>query len=165
MSPELNWQSGTDAPVSELLLSVRAERVLKNDQIETIAQLKALSDAEILRMPDVGKVTLRELREEVARWEREDKQAWLDAHPAWVPPVLPPPQNSEQTELLKSINMHLEAIAWMIRSSKSDQLLLQISVMMQYAFQEHFGVNPNMYFQKMIVPPPSSPFTVPVKNP
>lgn len=49
--------------VSQLELSIRTANCLKNDLIETCGRLYEMSDAELLRIPNLGKKSLHEIRE------------------------------------------------------------------------------------------------------
>lgn len=71
--------------INELDLSVRAHSALVNDRIETIEQLKAKPDWELLRLPNFGKVSLADVKEAIAKWDKENSFA------PWVPVPLPPP--------------------------------------------------------------------------
>ena len=64
-------------PLDELGLPTRAYWALRNDavhQIQTIAQLERLSDREILRMPNIGKKSLRDIRAALAAWHARQAQ-------------------------------------------------------------------------------------------
>jgi DNA-directed RNA polymerase alpha subunit len=57
-----------DALVDEVLrLPVRASCCLKNDNIRTIGELVQKTEAEMLRTPNFGPKSLRDLKEELAR--------------------------------------------------------------------------------------------------
>jgi DNA-directed RNA polymerase alpha subunit len=55
-----------DVRVEELELSVRADNCLKNANVRTVADLVQTTEAELLRMPNFGRVSLREIKEVLA---------------------------------------------------------------------------------------------------
>lgn len=57
------WDEFSRTSIDELELSARAHRALWNDSIETIRQLVDKPEAELLRIPNFGKKSLREVRE------------------------------------------------------------------------------------------------------
>lgn len=91
-------------PIDELLLNERPRRALKNDDINTIEQLRRVSDAELMQMPNFGKKSLQEVKEELARWEKEDRVVW-------VPTVLPHPHDVDVLKELIKMNEYLSYIA------------------------------------------------------
>lgn len=56
-------QYGLDTLVAELDLSVRTTSCLRNDNIATLGELLAKSEAELLRTPNFGRKSLEELKE------------------------------------------------------------------------------------------------------
>lgn len=56
-------------------ISTRLSTILSREGIETIGQLDALTDAELLRLPNLGRLTLDEARAHVEAmresWQRE----------------------------------------------------------------------------------------------
>ena len=50
-------------PTDELEVSVRVANCLKNLDIRTVGQLETLSEAELLRTPNFGRTSLKELKE------------------------------------------------------------------------------------------------------
>ena len=54
--------------VDELELSVRSQNVLKNEGIKTLGELVRWSEARLLRHPNFGRKSLREVNEELARF-------------------------------------------------------------------------------------------------
>jgi hypothetical protein len=56
-------------PIAELKLSARSHNALINNRVDTIEELRGMSDYELWRLPYVGKKCLREVREALARWE------------------------------------------------------------------------------------------------
>lgn len=57
------WDELSRTSIDELELSTRSHRALWNDSIETIRQLVDKPEAELLRVPNFGKKSLREVRE------------------------------------------------------------------------------------------------------
>lgn len=51
-----------DTPVHEAEISVRLSSILYHNGIKTFGAARGMSDAELLRLPNMGKVTLKELR-------------------------------------------------------------------------------------------------------
>lgn len=141
MTDVSSFFEGEGNPVDELELSVRARTCLRNDDIRTIQQLKRISDAELLRAPNVGRKTLMELRAAVAFWETQERPAPIVS----VPPVFPQPD--AHLQLLKNIEQHLANISGLLMRGKSDQLLLQLSVMVQYLFEQETGMSPVRLFE------------------
>lgn len=60
-----SWRT---APIDELELSVRGHRCLVNEYIETVGDLVNKSDAELLRIPNFGRKSLREIHEALDRF-------------------------------------------------------------------------------------------------
>jgi hypothetical protein len=125
-------------PIDALELNARAYACLHNDCIDTVEQLRTISDAELLRIPNFGRKSLEEVKKCIARWER------LDKAPV-VPPVLPQPD--PHLQVLKGIEQHLAIISGLLMRSKSDQLLFQLSAMVQYLFEQETGLNPTRLFE------------------
>ena len=63
-----------DGSIDELDLSVRSINVLRTAQIATIAQIDAMSDQELLRLPNCGRRSLAEIREAVKRAQAKQKK-------------------------------------------------------------------------------------------
>ena len=57
------WMGGPETPLNELELSTRAHGALERCGIKTIEQLIKFQENEILRLPDVGRKHLNEMRE------------------------------------------------------------------------------------------------------
>jgi DNA-directed RNA polymerase alpha subunit len=57
------WDELSRTSIDELELSTRSHRALWNDSIETIRQLVDKPEEELLRIPNFGKKSLREVRE------------------------------------------------------------------------------------------------------
>lgn len=62
-----------DMPVSALRLSCRPAHCLKNEGCETIGDILAHTEEELLRMPNFGRVSLRELKQALAGEHPEDR--------------------------------------------------------------------------------------------
>ena len=60
-----------DTTVKELELSIRADQCLHNEGLKTIGEVLAKSDNELLRMPNFGRKSLRELKEAIAYYRRQ----------------------------------------------------------------------------------------------
>ncbi len=58
--------TGDGRHISELDLSVRAINVLRSSGVETVAQLVRYSGEELMRMPDMGKKLLAQVRAALA---------------------------------------------------------------------------------------------------
>ena len=48
--------------IGELDFSTRVAKALKNDGIETVGQLRALTDGELSRIPNLGRVSVQEIK-------------------------------------------------------------------------------------------------------
>ena len=59
-------QRKLDMPVQELELSVRASNCLESAKIETVGELAALTEAELLKIRSFGKTSLREVKRKLA---------------------------------------------------------------------------------------------------
>lgn len=57
------WSEQSTISIDELVLSVRTEHCLKNDNIRTVAELCAKTRSELLRIPNFGRKSLREVEE------------------------------------------------------------------------------------------------------
>ncbi len=71
--------------IDELELSTRVHRALWNDEKDTVEKIRACSDAELLRMPNFGRKSLRELKLALEAWDARSGEH------RWVPPVMPTP--------------------------------------------------------------------------
>src|SRR3546814_4157051 len=58
--------------IDNLHLSIRNMNCLRNDSIETIEQLDAISDPALLKIPNMGLPSLKALRAEVDRYLNRD---------------------------------------------------------------------------------------------
>lgn len=61
-------------PVAELELSSRADNCLNNEGLKTVGEVMAKSDGELLRIPNFGKKSLRELKQAIAAYKRKAAQ-------------------------------------------------------------------------------------------
>lgn len=66
--------------INHLEISVRAFNALKSDGITTIAALRAKSDLELLRIPNFGKVSFREVKRALAEWDKLTPQTSTGNH-------------------------------------------------------------------------------------
>lgn len=55
-----------DAPIMELGLSSRTQNCLKNDNCHTVGDVVKLTERELLRIPNLGRGSLKELKEALA---------------------------------------------------------------------------------------------------
>ena len=60
-----------DTTVKDLELSARAENCLHNEGLKTIGEVSAKSDGDLLRIPNFGRKSLRELKEAIAHHQRK----------------------------------------------------------------------------------------------
>ena len=61
-------------PVRDLPLTVRTDNCLHNEGLKTVGEVLARSDIELLRMPNFGKKSLRELKEVLAAHRRKQRE-------------------------------------------------------------------------------------------
>ena len=95
--------------IEELELSARVYNALWNDDKRTVEQVQTFSDAEMLRIPNFGKMGLAELKGALKRWSGLPRDMWTTV-------VLPQPDPQvvvlarlleENLDLLKKINNQL----------------------------------------------------------
>jgi DNA-directed RNA polymerase alpha subunit len=56
-----------DSRIEELKLSARATNCLRNDEIKTVRQLVDLREAQLLLVPNMGRVTVTEIKQKLAQ--------------------------------------------------------------------------------------------------
>ena len=109
-----NWR---DTPIEELAISIRAVNCLKyGSEIRTAGQLAAASDAELLAIGNLGRKTLRELREVLAERPLPSEEAQLED---WI---------KRNREMLNWVIEHQELIAMLMYGTAKAQLQVRLSV-------------------------------------
>jgi len=63
---EVTMKQKLSLPISELDLSTRASRCLEKQKVATIKELAALSEPELLRIPNFGKTSLKEVKKKLS---------------------------------------------------------------------------------------------------
>jgi len=62
-----------DAPIEMLNISVRGYNALKENEINKISELSKLTDKQLLKMLNFGFKALKDVRESLAQWEKENE--------------------------------------------------------------------------------------------
>lgn len=68
-------QRVTGTPLTVLDLDTRARKCFENNMIFTVEYVEAMSDGELLRVPNFGRVSLKEVRTLIAAWRAEQMLA------------------------------------------------------------------------------------------
>lgn len=57
--------------IYDLELSIRSENCLRRAGITTVEELKKLSDGDLMKIRNMGRKSIKEIKEKLAKWEEE----------------------------------------------------------------------------------------------